>query len=302
MTGKPHSPWRMFLPLLLVVALFVLWSLYWLVADRTARQQVARARDRLAAQGLSLACTSETWGGYPFRFEFTCAAPVLSAPGATLKAAHVLAVAQAYNPFHVVSLIDGPTTVVLEGRAPVTASHATAVISVTVSGDRLAQLSGEVTSVDIPGQFEARDLVIHARPSAAGDYDVAIDGAGLTVVPPGRPPLAADTVEFRGTVTAPSHLDISNLVVAAGAITASARGAIDLDDSHRPVGKVTVETNDARGLLDRIAPDLAMTDQQKSAANALVGFLGSTPRLDIVASDGQLFVGPIPAGRLDPLY
>jgi hypothetical protein len=302
MTDKARRPWRMFVPFFVVVGLFALWSLYWLAADRTARSAAAEARARMAADGRSLACTSESWGGYPFRFEFACKAAVLTAPGLRLTASHVLAVAQAYNPFHVVTLIEGPTTVELEGRPPVTAIHDRAILSVTVEGDRLVQLSGEVTRLAVAGQLTAADLVIHARPSAKGDYDLALDGSGLAVTPPGKPPLALNSLQFRGTFTAPRHLDIDTLAATSGAVTASASGQVELDDSHRPEGKLVAQTNDAKGLMDLVTPQLDMTDKQQTTATTLIGFLGNQPRLDIVAKDGFLYVGPMPAGRLDPLY
>ena len=66
----------MFLPLAIVLLLAVLWSGYWFVASGIARDRLAAERAKLAAQGLTLACTEEGWGGYPFHCEFSCRSPV----------------------------------------------------------------------------------------------------------------------------------------------------------------------------------------------------------------------------------
>ena len=79
-------PWRMFGPLLLVLLLMAGWSIYWLFASAAARNASEAARLRLAGDGIRLDCSKEEWGGFPFRFEFTCDGPRLTSSQGTLSA------------------------------------------------------------------------------------------------------------------------------------------------------------------------------------------------------------------------
>ncbi|HUR42849.1 MAG TPA: DUF2125 domain-containing protein [Aestuariivirga sp.] len=75
-------------PLTAIIVLSTVWSIYW---------YVARQRAELFAQGLSLLCASENWGGYPLRFEFSCISPTVNfSSGLTVRSAALFAVAQAY--------------------------------------------------------------------------------------------------------------------------------------------------------------------------------------------------------------
>ena len=67
----------MFAPLAAVLLLLAGWSAYWFIAETTARRMAETRRSELAATGTRLTCGSESWGGYPFRFEFVCDRPVL---------------------------------------------------------------------------------------------------------------------------------------------------------------------------------------------------------------------------------
>ena len=75
----------------------------------------------------------ESWGGFPFRFEFQCEAPSLQIIHADdtyhLKSAKLLAVAQAYDPLHVLLLISGPTAIESTTTGPQTLAHDRALIS-----------------------------------------------------------------------------------------------------------------------------------------------------------------------------
>ena len=123
--SQNRKPWRMLLPLAAVLVLAGLWSAYWYVAAGLARTELQRQRARLAAQGLEIGCASEDWGGYPFRFEFACTSPVLAASRHELSAASLRAYAQAYYPWHVLLLVDGPTRLQPLAGAPLVASHET---------------------------------------------------------------------------------------------------------------------------------------------------------------------------------
>jgi hypothetical protein len=77
MPNEAVRPWKMLLPLILVLVLAMAWSIYWFVAIGWPRTRLQSEREKLAGQGVSLTCTEESWGGFPFRFEFTCSSPLL---------------------------------------------------------------------------------------------------------------------------------------------------------------------------------------------------------------------------------
>ena len=157
-------PWRMFLPLAAVLVLFGAWSVYWWIADTLAQQTMAAQRVQLASRGMSLVCGKERWGGYPFRFEFDCSEPTLSLQGrATVSASHLLAVAQAYNPTHVILLIDGPTRVTAAGAPPIDATHGRALVSLKVKGRHDGELEAEIPQLAVGGLARAATVQLFAK-------------------------------------------------------------------------------------------------------------------------------------------
>lgn len=123
-------PWRMLLPLLVVLVLAAAWSVYWLVAASAARNTFDERMAFATERGQRLDCASEDWGGYPFRFEFTCDKPVVTDKAlGVLSSGRLRAVAMAYNPWHVLLLVDGPTIFTPAGRPPLTLDHHTILTS-----------------------------------------------------------------------------------------------------------------------------------------------------------------------------
>ena len=82
--ARPSRPWRILLPLALVVALALGWSAFWLYAQARARTALTAWTKHEAAAGRILSCGTQDFGGFPFRFELTCGMPELA-----LTRAHV---------------------------------------------------------------------------------------------------------------------------------------------------------------------------------------------------------------------
>jgi hypothetical protein len=114
--------WRYIILLLLVAALFSGWSWFWYAATGKAQATVEGWRAREAKAGRIYACGSESFGGYPFRFEMTCdAASALfesNQPPVEVKARGILVAAQIYQPTLLISEFHGPLTVAAPGQAP----------------------------------------------------------------------------------------------------------------------------------------------------------------------------------------
>ena len=73
--GRP--PLFVAIPVTLFIVGAIAWSIYWFVAIGEIERRVTEIRDRQASQGVTLVCGNEGWGGYPFRFIFTCEKAVI---------------------------------------------------------------------------------------------------------------------------------------------------------------------------------------------------------------------------------
>jgi len=107
--------------LLLFVAVVSGWSWFWFYAAGKAQVTVDAWRAREAKAGRIYSCATQTIGGYPFRIEVECdkASALFRAiqPPAELRAAHILAAIQVYDPTLMVSEFTGPLTVATQSHA-----------------------------------------------------------------------------------------------------------------------------------------------------------------------------------------
>ena len=109
--------------MLLLVALLVGgWSWFWNHATGKASAALDGWRAREAQAGRIYACGSETFGGYPFRFELNCdeASALFQSnqPPVEIKTRGILVAAQIYQPDLLIAEFKGPLTVAAPGRAP----------------------------------------------------------------------------------------------------------------------------------------------------------------------------------------
>ncbi|MFN4140587.1 DUF2125 domain-containing protein [Aestuariivirga sp.] len=302
MPDKAPKPWKMMLPLAIVLGLAVLWASYWLVASRFVEQKFAAERARLAAQGLTLTCTEEAWGGFPFRFEFICSSPVLTATvRAEARSGRLHLVALAYAPWQIAALVDGPTTVAAAGLAPTVAEHQRALAAFTFGSDGKASFSAEVPALSVSGHGRAGRVMAHGRPASRGT-DVALSLSDIVWEPQGRPPLKIAQAELLGTLTAESALRIDRVELKQGNLRYWGSGMLRLDESRRLAGMLETETNDLDGLLALVAPHLQIDGGDSANLRTMMTLLGESARLPIIAKDGALYIGPFKIADLAPLY
>jgi hypothetical protein len=290
------TPLRMMAPLLLVVVLALLWTAYWFVAFAKAREIVARERQAMAAQGTTLDCVRETWGGFPFRFEFLCDAPKISHGGSAIRLERLLAVALAYNPKQVAVLLDGPTTITVSAGSAATVLHRRALASVTFDKDWRPHYSADVPEIVVPDVLRAARLVVNA----SSDIALAIDR--LHIDPPNRPALEIGRSVLKARLVADRYLDVEHIELSQGGVSYWGTGSIGLDRQNRIVGRLATETNDLDALLTIVAPHFRLSDQERSSVRLVFGLLGQNARAAIVASEGSIFIGPYRVGELAPLF
>lgn len=157
----PRKPWIIVLPVLVLLALAIVWSAFWVYAANRAEREIDAWIKREARLGRVWTCPDRSLGGFPFRFELKCREPSLETRGGdpfifTSASAH--AVADVWAPNHIVAEFQGPAKV----EDKVTGETYDATWS-------LLQMSGVG---DLSGRPQRFSLQVHdpvlTRPSANG--------------------------------------------------------------------------------------------------------------------------------------
>lgn len=303
MPNSTTRPWKMFLPLAIVLLLAAIWSGYWFVASGIARDRLSAERERLAEQGFTLSCAQEGWGGYPFHFEFSCTSPVGRQPGGwELRSAKLLLVALAYAPWQVAALIDGPTVISGPGLAQTEMSHQRAIAAVTYGEDWKPSVSAELPAVTFGSFAKAAKMMLFTRPSAAGGSDIAFQASQVTYTPVDRPSLSIDEGMLQGTLQENQTLRVDKAELRQGPLSYWGSGTLALDDQHRISGQIDTETNDIQKLLAVAGPQLGLSEGRLANLRTVLGLLGNGAKVPIIAKDGELYLGPFQITELKPLY
>lgn len=303
MPNTDLRPWRMFIPLAIVLLLAVLWTVYWFVASGIARERFSQERADLAKRGLTLSCMQEDWAGYPFHFEFACDSPVVQyTAGAEIRSARLLLVALAYAPWQVAVLVNGPTSISAQGLSPIDVKHQRALASITFDKEWRPSLSVEVPAVEISNIGKARNLMLFTRPAGSAGMDIALDGTEMSLTLPDRPPLDIERGSLQGTLGPNNVLTIEKFELTRGTLRYWGSGEIALDQQHRVAGQVNTETNDAQALLGIAGPQLGLSESKLGNLRTMLGLLGNEAKAPIIAKEGVLYLGPFQIGSLDPVY
>jgi hypothetical protein len=314
MASTAKRPWYMFYPLAGMLLLSIVWCVYWFIAFSGAKELIQAKRLEFAAKGLELACAHESWGGFPFRFEFQCETAKLQFIYDTqtynVQTTKILAIAQAYNPLHVILLVDGPTSI-----DQTTIIHERALISVTVNLSQDWDASLNAPNVNAQGLFTSAQLNLFAR-KINDRLDLAADTKELIIIQPENSPIIVSSAELVGQTSAwlltqrrldGQSLDISSLKISQGPVEFAATGTVSLDPQHRLAGRLSSQTNDIDGVMKFIEPIFALNEQDSATIKNLVTLTGSDPKTnttkaDFVAKDGALYWGLLKLADLTPLY
>jgi hypothetical protein len=144
--------------------------------------------------------------------------------------------------------------------------------------------------------------MLHARPAPAGALEVASTVESLTLHRNGKPNLVVTAGQIRGIASPDMTFAVKQIEAMSGSTLVTGSGSLALDNLRRPMGTIATETNDLQALLDLVLPQLDMTEQQISGARAVFGLMGKQAKVPILMKDGQLFIGPLKALDLSPLY
>ena len=134
---KSRRLWPVFVMPGLVVVLAIGWSVFWYVASSEIGRQFDGWQAREARAGRVYKCGDLSVGGYPFRFEVSCANASANLAAQTAsqapiegRVARILAVAQVYNPKLLIAEFTSPATIVPQGGQSLTARWSLAQASV----------------------------------------------------------------------------------------------------------------------------------------------------------------------------
>lgn len=338
-TAKPSRPWKLALPLGLLILLALGWSGVWFYASHRAQSEIEAWIAREALQGRTWSCGERSFGGFPFRFELICTEPTVTFAGtdgwkASAQRAH--AVAQVWNPRHIIAEFQGPG-VITQGATGRHLEGAWTLLQVSGvgSGGRVERMSLAVDNYALSEGgttlFAARHGEIHVR-HHPGDDTPTIDlaagvlgatgpnGAGL-----GKAPVDA---ELDATITEVPHFRSMpveerlrawqaaggkvKLLLAkatAGAAVLTASGDVGLDTAGQPEGAITVNVAGAEALLKGLAASDLMPPIL-AGLGSVVGMAGTPTEVDgrkasafnVRFRDGRVFLGPLPLGRTAPLW
>jgi len=293
----------MFAPLAAVVFLALAWSCYWWFAAAAVRAAVATQRGDLEREGWVLACSEEWWAGYPFRFEFVCKSPDLRQAGSSiLHTGRLHAVAQAYNPWHILLLVDGPTTLVSTPGKHLGIKHQRVLASLRIKDTVEPQISIEVPEPQVEDVGTAASILLHLRHRKDGAWDLAASAAAIHLQSPGQEPLDIGQADLAATLLPTQRLRVESLALSEAGVTWSGQGEVWMDQQRQIAGTLHTKTNSIDGLLAVLSPYFQLTQQEQAAFKSVLGLLGQQTAADITAEDGDLYVGPIRIAKLSPLY
>ncbi len=341
--SKRHSRFWLYTPFVLLLLVAVAWSVAWFAIRNRTAEALDAWLEAEARGGRQWTCTDRTIAGYPFRVEIVCNALELKQRSVTVSFGRTEAIAQVYQPRLVIAEIAGPLRVT-DGRVTVQGRWDLLQASIHASQTGLQRLSlaANAPAFTVTGLLpqeiatSGQHLELHLRPNPSRASEAAYDAA-LSVTKASIPmldaliggteltDLAADvtatqTAGFRGRPlaeelerwrSAGGTLDVRLLSVAKGPRRLEAKGALRLDEEHRPAGQLSVAAAGLDGLIGNITGSRtggtllgALLGQNPRAKDKNSGQPQLSPLPPLTLDNGFLAMGPfvIPNVRLQPLY
>jgi hypothetical protein len=301
---------------LLVIAV----SIWWVAATRMADAGFDRWLANEAGLGRQWSCTSRSIAGFPFRIELRCDGFSMMADKGEVRSGSLggfLALAQIYDPKHVLVDVNGPLTARLANGQTVSLSWQTMRSSLhfetPVRADRVSWVVEELAmeSPNPPvsgklshGEFHMRK--IEGEPNGPSDVEMVMTASGGTLHD--LPPAASFDAHFivkKGWLMAenPGRAGLENWRTSGGEVLVDQwtmkrgeqalelKGSVTIYDGHRLNGKIDVS---AAGLGDAL---------KESGLSILGGSLGAgNVKLPLTLNKGRLLIGPLKIAEIPPLY
>jgi hypothetical protein len=306
---RRRTRWRYVVLLAVVVAAVAGWSALWKYAAGRAEQATAEWRAREAAHGRIFTCGRESFGGYPFRIEVTCAQANAEfrdfQPALAVKLPRVLTVAQVYQPNLLISEFDGPVQFGNPGQ-PAQFEANWQLGQASVSGllttpDRVSVVFDAPVANRLGGErpeavFSASHLEIHGRPTQDGGKPGIETGVRLerASIPLWRPTAAQPfdavidfvlrgvsdfapkpwPVRLRELQAAAGGIEVKQARVTQGDILAVGGGNLQFNAAGRLDGELRLTIAGLEAFLDQIG-----AKQMVQTSPAMDKFAGALDRL-----------------------
>jgi hypothetical protein len=311
MTTQSKPRWRAFLPLIVVVGLWLLWSIWWAIAYFGAQRIYAREAPRLAEKGIELACSKQTWGGYPFRFEMICEEPRLTVARGTnefnVSAGRLAVIVQAYYLRHAIALLDGPTDIEGDRIQPVHAEHGRAAFSLRLTSDGDYSFGAEIPKLTVDGKYAMERLVANASGNIDSDATVAAQAEKALLQVTRFVPLKFDTAAAEVKVpsillkpggmdaagTPENQISVEKLAIQKGPLTITGKGTVGLDANRRVQGTLATIVSDLTPLVEEAKTIFGVNDSDSQTAAMMIKLLNAGKTVNIPANlslkDGTIF-------------
>jgi len=319
-----HSRFWLYAPFVLLLLVAIAWSVAWFVIRNRTSDALDAMLANEARAGRQWACADRTIGGFPFRIEVICPSLTLQRGEASASFGRVEAVAQVYQPRHVITEVSGPLRVT-DGSTTVDGTWRLLETSVRSSpaGFERISLVAEEPNLKITGAapseiaLASQGLEAHLRPNPAraqaeGAYDAAfsarqarLPGLDAFIGSPEPTDIQIDLTAtqaqgFRGRpiVTeverwraASGKIEVLRLAATKGERRIEAKGELSLDEAHRPVGQIQAGAAGLDTLINKLTGG-------QGGGNLLSALLGQSPRPKAAGTD-QSNLSPLPPLRLD---
>jgi hypothetical protein len=322
-----------------IIAVALGWSIFWFVKSRLAVGALTAWMSNEAQLGREWSCLDRKTGGFPFSVEISCANPIFQGEvfgkklTGSVRGFHATApLLQAGN---VVAQLDPPLTAkTSDGALDVTMQWGQLVLELEIESSALHRMSLSSSQVRLQGKMEGTDagttafdeltsyfVISPSRHDRAYDLMVSFNQGSLPALNKfldTELPVAmavegtVSQVDLSGAVTlqnlldrwraANGHLDITTAWLTSGSMMLEAKGGLDLDDEHRPKGKLDASFSG----LEKVFRHFGIDPGVLRAGQALSGMLGGgTGRLELpmILSEGYLSIGPVRTPiEIPPLY
>lgn len=337
--SKRRFPWIV-IPSVVLILLALGWSGFWYYAAGKSEEILDRLMAREAAAGRQYSCASRNVSGFPFRFELRCREPRLelaaSPASIIMQARDAVALAQVWQPTHLILEVTGPATYSEAGAQP-SAEARWKLLQASVRGtpgnpDRLSVVVDDVAidRVAAPQNetiVRAGRLEIHARTSPESKpNDVVLDIA-TRAIGMSAPAIKVEALDadIEGTLRglkdlrakpikarlqelqqAGGRLTINKARLQQGGAIGAGTGSLGLTPSARIEGSLRLTIAGFESVVK------LLTSNERTQAGMLAGLsllrgkneLEGKRAIDLPLRfvDGNAYLGPIPIGQVPALY
>ncbi len=316
------------------------WSLFWFLAAQQTESLLEAWTKREKSVDRVWTCPDRRIGGYPFQIEIICEKPGFSGEivgrQLTRDVSAFHATASLFHPDRVEVLAAPPFELrSADGDGEINLQWNTMrvrldglpqdVDSVSVDGSDVSLRGGLKGFGALAGRAGTLSSVISIVPEHRADdvysFHLALDDASVPALDALLGSAPPDSIKFDGTVTkanfgaagtlaerlehwrlAGGRLDFSEASVTRGATRLAAKGALQIDDQHRPQGQFAAEFAGAEPLLKRYGVNPSLV----AAGSLLNALLGGKPngngasadgppalRLPVTLQSGLVTIGPV---------